>query len=279
LDGPVKDDKEEEMLHIQCIQYLINMAMNCLAFNGGANPRMRSTSIANINKMVAHHLQNQGGGGSGRGNGRNRGFLIKFDPLILDSGKGDNVVIKMAVSAAPTRKDDNVFIVGAMAETVTAVNLLTPGRSGVLCKDNALGGMGSQALSWSTAAISGIMAVAMIMMVVHLQLQMTTNTTARMLGRCDCGFSFECFMLGIDGTNPLFQGSGIGYGVNVDDVDVDIHHHRHRPRVNSIIFYPTSFLMGGIQEILALLLLRYKLASSLASPGGEKDVVDDGQSL
>jgi hypothetical protein len=95
--------------------------------------------------MVVHHLQHQGGsgGGGGRGDERNRGFLIDFDPAILDSGEGDNVVIKMTSTAPPTCKNNNVFIVGAMAETVAAVNLLTPGRSSVSCKDNALGGKGS----------------------------------------------------------------------------------------------------------------------------------------
>jgi hypothetical protein len=48
------------------------------------------------------------------------------------------------------------------------VNLLTPGRSSVSCKDNALGGMGSRALAWSTAVVSDVMAVATIMAVVHL---------------------------------------------------------------------------------------------------------------
>jgi hypothetical protein len=37
----------------------------------------------------------------------NRGFLINFDPEILDSGKGDNVVIKMAISAPPVHKNND----------------------------------------------------------------------------------------------------------------------------------------------------------------------------
>jgi hypothetical protein len=128
------------MVHIQCLQSVIDVAMNCLAINVGANLSMRLTSIANIDKMVVHHLQHHGGSGGGGGDGRNRGFLIDLDPTILDSGKGDNVVIKMAVSAPPARKNNNNFIVGAMAETVVAVNFLTPGRSSVSSKDDALGG-------------------------------------------------------------------------------------------------------------------------------------------
>ncbi len=81
--------------------------------------------------------------------------------------------------------------------------------------------------------------------------------------------------MGTDGDEPLFQGSGIGYGVNVNDVDVDVHHHRQRLRVDSIIFDPTSFLMGGVHKTLALLLLRYEPVSLLASPGEGKDIVDD----
>ncbi len=37
----VKDDKEEEMVHIQWLQSVINMAMNCLTINVGANLCMR----------------------------------------------------------------------------------------------------------------------------------------------------------------------------------------------------------------------------------------------
>jgi hypothetical protein len=98
----------------------------------------------------------------------------------------------------------------------------------------------------------------MIMVVVHLHLQMMANTTTRMLGVGDCRFSFECFPLGIDGNKSLFQGSGVGYGVNINvNLNVNIHHHRQRPRVDSIIFDPTSLLIGGIHKMLALLLLRY----------------------
>jgi hypothetical protein len=117
------------------------------------------------------------------------------------------------------------------------------------------------------------------MVVDHLQLQMMTITTMRMLCGRDSKFSFECFALGIDGNEPLFQGSGVGCGVNVEDVDVNVHHHGQRPRVHSIIFDPTSFLVGGIHEMLALLLLRYESVSLLESPGGGKDIVDDGQLL
>jgi hypothetical protein len=64
--------------------------------------------------------------------------------------------------------------------------------------------MRTQALLWLTAAVSGIMETKMIMADVHLQLQMITNTTTRILGGRDCGFSFECFALGIDDNKPLF---------------------------------------------------------------------------
>jgi hypothetical protein len=71
----------------------------------------------------------------------------------------------------------------------------------------------------------------------------------------------------------------MGYGVNVDNVNVDVHHHWQRPRVDSIIFNPTSFFMGGLHKTLTLLFLRYESASLSASPGGGKDVVNDGQLL
>jgi hypothetical protein len=132
----MKDNKEEDMVHIQCLQSVIDVAMNSVAINVGANPCLHSTCIVNIDKMVAHHLQHQGGCGGGGGDGRNWGFLIDFDPAILGSGKGDNIVIKMAIPAPPLSKTNDIFIVGAMAEMVTAVNLLTPGRSSVLCKNN-----------------------------------------------------------------------------------------------------------------------------------------------
>ena len=45
-------------------------------------------------------------------------------------------MIKMAVSSPPMCKNGNAFIVGVMAETVAAVNLLTTGRFGFLCKDD-----------------------------------------------------------------------------------------------------------------------------------------------
>jgi hypothetical protein len=72
----VKDDKDEEMVHIQCLQLVINMAMNCLAINVGANLHMCLTSIANIDMMVVHHLQHQGGGCGGGSDRRNRDFFI-----------------------------------------------------------------------------------------------------------------------------------------------------------------------------------------------------------
>jgi hypothetical protein len=71
---------------------------------------------------VAHRLQHQGGGGGGGGDGKNRGFLINFDTAILDSCKGDNVVIKMAVSAPPTHKNNDAFIFGMKCQSGLMIN-------------------------------------------------------------------------------------------------------------------------------------------------------------
>ena len=96
-------------------------------------------------------------------------------------------------------------------------------------------------------------------MAVPSHAQMTATTTMTM-GR-DRGYSFECFSLGIDGDEPLFPGDG-------DDDGGGAPRHQ-RPRGDSIIFDPTSFLMGGIHETSAL-------SSRYEDSGGGVDADDGG---